>query len=151
MGDPILFIAGEGKRGVGWEEGCLGMRIGETRKLWVPSHEGYGARGSPELEIPPHCDLEFTIDCVDIAGSAGCRKYAKLDCFGNEVPDSSSHFRYPSSSTSTRLTCNDAGLEQKLKDAVTPALDQKALDAEAEWLEKCKRSNLENWHRGSSN
>jgi len=40
---PHLFLFGAGKKVVGWEQGCLGMRIGETRKLHIPSHEGYGA------------------------------------------------------------------------------------------------------------
>eukprot|EP00931_Biecheleriopsis_adriatica_P073490 TRINITY_DN47769_c0_g1_i1.p1 TRINITY_DN47769_c0_g1~~TRINITY_DN47769_c0_g1_i1.p1 ORF type:complete len:198 (-),score=47.01 TRINITY_DN47769_c0_g1_i1:31-624(-) len=64
---PHMFLAGAGKKVVGWEEGCLGMKIGETRKLLVPSKEGYGAHGLPEWGISPHTDLEFTIECLDIA------------------------------------------------------------------------------------
>ena len=31
----------------GWDQGCLGMKIGEQRKLTIPGHEGYGAGGFP--------------------------------------------------------------------------------------------------------
>jgi len=86
-GKPHVFIAGSGKKVVGWEQGCLGMRIGEVRKLSVPSHEGYGARGEPEMEIPPNCDLQFTVECLDIIVV--------------KAPVSTMIWRYPSSSTST--------------------------------------------------
>ena len=66
---PHLFIAGAGKKVVGWEQGCLGMRIGEIRQLSIPGHEGYGTHGLAEWGIPPHCDLEFTIECLDIAAA----------------------------------------------------------------------------------
>eukprot|EP00928_Gymnodinium_smaydae_P022497 TRINITY_DN18872_c0_g1_i1.p1 TRINITY_DN18872_c0_g1~~TRINITY_DN18872_c0_g1_i1.p1 ORF type:complete len:241 (-),score=51.87 TRINITY_DN18872_c0_g1_i1:70-744(-) len=66
---PHLFLAGSGKKVPGWEHGVLGMRIGEIRRLRVPGHEGYGAHGLREWSIPPHADLEFVIECLDIAAA----------------------------------------------------------------------------------
>jgi len=147
-GQPSVFIAGEGKRVVGWEQGCLGMRIKETRKLWIPSHEGYGERGFPDWEIPPNCDLEFTIDCVDIAGSAGCKKTAKLDGWGDAVPEPDTLYHHPSSSFSTSFTSGDAHLEHiRGIGAMTPAANSKAADAAQEWAQKCSREPLQEFNR----
>lgn len=68
-GKPHLFLAGAGKKVVGWEQGCMGMKMGEVRKLFVPSKEGYGVVGCPDAGIPPHTDLEFTVECLDIASA----------------------------------------------------------------------------------
>ena len=40
----------ETKSGV--SAGCLGMSLGEVRKLDIPADEGYGANGSPTLLLP---------------------------------------------------------------------------------------------------
>jgi hypothetical protein len=37
----------------GWDQGCLGMKKGEVRKLVIPADEGYGAAGFPAWGIPP--------------------------------------------------------------------------------------------------
>ena len=37
----------------GWDQGCLGMKKGEVRKLVIPADEGYGAGGFPAWGIPP--------------------------------------------------------------------------------------------------
>ena len=40
-------------RVTGWDQGCMGMRVGEERKLVIPADEGYGAGGFPAWGIPP--------------------------------------------------------------------------------------------------
>ena len=42
------------------DKGIEGMRVGEERKLEVPSKLGYGKRGSAP-DIPPNADLFFTV------------------------------------------------------------------------------------------
>ncbi len=51
----------------GWDQGCLGMQLGEQRKLEIPGDEGYGARGFPAWGIPPGGTLQFTLECLSIA------------------------------------------------------------------------------------
>ena len=37
--------AGVGGVITGWDQGCLGMKVGEERLLVIPAEEGYGAKG----------------------------------------------------------------------------------------------------------
>lgn len=54
-GVPISFRLGSGQVIRGWEEGILGMCIGEKRSLHIPSSLGYGLRGIGP--IPANSDL----------------------------------------------------------------------------------------------
>ena len=40
------YRAGVGKVIKGWDQGCLGMKVGEQRKLTIPGDEGYGGAGA---------------------------------------------------------------------------------------------------------
>ncbi|CAK0828512.1 unnamed protein product, partial [Prorocentrum cordatum] len=40
---PFTYQAGMGKVITGWDQGCLGMTVGEERMLVIPADEGYGA------------------------------------------------------------------------------------------------------------
>ena len=50
-GKPFTFPLGGGRVIKGWDQGLLGMCVGEKRKLIIPSELGYGARGSPPKVI----------------------------------------------------------------------------------------------------
>ena len=50
----------------GMREGALGMKVGEVRKIVVPSRLGYGSEGAPG--IPPNSVLVFEIGLVSIGG-----------------------------------------------------------------------------------
>ena len=52
----------------GWDQGLLGARLGETRKLKIPADEGYGAQGFPAWGIPPNGTLFFEIEVLEIKG-----------------------------------------------------------------------------------
>lgn len=49
-------------------QGCLGMALGEVRKLDIPADEGYGKRGFPAWGIPPDGGLLFEIEVLKIDG-----------------------------------------------------------------------------------
>ncbi|KAJ1456713.1 hypothetical protein M885DRAFT_439374 [Pelagophyceae sp. CCMP2097] len=63
---PFEYKAGVGGVIKGWDQGCLGMAIGETRQLEIPAHEGYGAGGFPAWGIPPNGTLMFTLECLKV-------------------------------------------------------------------------------------
>jgi FKBP-type peptidyl-prolyl cis-trans isomerase len=62
--DPIRFVLGEGRVIKGWDEGLLGMRVGQRRKLIIPPQLGYADRGVPGL-IPPGAELVFDVELVE--------------------------------------------------------------------------------------
>ena len=59
---PFSYQAGVGGVIKGWDQGCLGMQVGEERLLEIPAHEGYGAAGFPAWGIPPGGTLFFTLE-----------------------------------------------------------------------------------------
>uniref|UniRef100_A0A7S4VCT8 peptidylprolyl isomerase n=1 Tax=Alexandrium monilatum TaxID=311494 RepID=A0A7S4VCT8_9DINO len=64
--EPFTYNADAGQVIKGWDQGCLGMKVGEVRKLVIPAEEGYGAGGFPAWGIPPGGTLEFTLECLEI-------------------------------------------------------------------------------------
>jgi FKBP-type peptidyl-prolyl cis-trans isomerase len=61
---PFAFWVGEGQVIQGWDEGVLGMREGEVRKLTVPPELGYGSE--KKGNIPPQSTLVFEIELLDV-------------------------------------------------------------------------------------
>ncbi|CDO92702.1 unnamed protein product [Kluyveromyces dobzhanskii CBS 2104] len=64
-GVPIQFKLGYNQVISGWDQGILGMCIGEGRTLHIPSELGYGSRGAGGV-IPPNADLVFDTELVNI-------------------------------------------------------------------------------------
>jgi FKBP-type peptidyl-prolyl cis-trans isomerase len=49
----------------GWEEGLVGMQVGEKRQLVVPPHLAYGEKGAGGV-IPPNATLLYDIELLEI-------------------------------------------------------------------------------------
>ncbi|MCX6761142.1 MAG: FKBP-type peptidyl-prolyl cis-trans isomerase [Candidatus Nealsonbacteria bacterium] len=63
---PFSFTLGAGRVIEGWDLGVLGMKIGEKRKLTIPSELGYGSTGTPGGLIPPNATLIFEVELLGI-------------------------------------------------------------------------------------
>ena len=64
-GRPFSFTLGVGQVIEGWDLGVLGMKVGEKRKLTIPSDLAYGSGGVPGA-IPPDSTLIFEVELLGI-------------------------------------------------------------------------------------
>lgn len=62
---PFTFTLGKGMVIKGWEQGIVGMKIGEKRKLTISAELAYGTTGFPPV-IPPDSTLIFEIELLKI-------------------------------------------------------------------------------------
>jgi FKBP-type peptidyl-prolyl cis-trans isomerase len=65
-GKKFEFTIGVGQVIRGWDEGVMGMQVGEKRRLYIPSNLGYGPQGFPGA-IPPNADLVFDVELFDVS------------------------------------------------------------------------------------
>lgn len=64
-GEAFAFPLGRGVVIRGWDEGVVGMKVGEVRELAIPSDLAYGSRGAGGL-IPPHQPLIFEVELLAV-------------------------------------------------------------------------------------
>ncbi len=61
---PFDFWVGEAQVIEGWDEGILGMREGELRRLIIPPGLAYGSDAKPG--IPPNSTLHFDVELLNV-------------------------------------------------------------------------------------
>merc|ERR1712086_746412 len=77
--EPFKFQIGVGQVIKGWEEGVLGMCVGEKRRLIVPPELGYGDQGAGEI-IPGGATLFFDIELLETEdGPAPVNVFKQID------------------------------------------------------------------------
>lgn len=64
--DPISFPLGNGMVIRGWEEGIALMKVGDKKRLIIPSELGYGERGAGGGLIPANATLIFDVELVEV-------------------------------------------------------------------------------------
>ena len=66
-GAHFSFMLGAGRVIKGWDQGVVGMKLGEKRELTIAPELGYGDRGAGSV-IPPGSTLIFEIELAGLQG-----------------------------------------------------------------------------------
>jgi FKBP-type peptidyl-prolyl cis-trans isomerase len=66
-GAHFRFPLGAGRVIRGWDEGVVGMKVGEVRELTIAPEMGYGDRGAGQV-IPPGATLVFVVELAGLEG-----------------------------------------------------------------------------------
>lgn len=67
-GAHFNFMLGAGRVIQGWDQGVVGMRVGEVRELTIAPEMGYGERGAGGGLIPPGATLVFVVELANLEG-----------------------------------------------------------------------------------
>jgi len=82
--EPFKFQIGVGQVIKGWEEGVLGMCVGEKRRLIVPPQLAYGDQGAGDI-IPGGATLYFDVELVSIEeGPTPVNVFKQIDADGDK-------------------------------------------------------------------
>jgi len=83
--EPFKFQIGVGQVIKGWEEGVLGMCVGEKRRLIVPPQLGYGEQGAGDI-IPGGATLYFDVELVSTEeGPTPVNVFKQIDVDGDKA------------------------------------------------------------------
>ena len=64
-GRPFSFVLGAGQVIAGWEQGILGMQVGEKAKLTIPPELAYGNQAVGGV-IPANSTLVFEVELLEV-------------------------------------------------------------------------------------
>lgn len=68
-GQPFTVQIGARRVIPGFEQGVVGMIVGEIRRLFIPANLAYGATGQPP-QIPPNTPLIFDVELLNISAAS---------------------------------------------------------------------------------